>query len=142
GEHELALAQDGPRPLDPPDAGVAVPEREGEGPAEGADRLVQRQVGVDLAAVGEHLGAAADARPQRADQDLTVGGLGDGYSPELDVAGRREGHARRLGGGIATIRSLGPHGHLSCTRWRSRTRATVGLSTGWPPCPCRRRWAC
>ena len=50
------------RALDLADAAVAVGERIAEGAAERPDALVQREVRVELAAVGEQLGAGADPR--------------------------------------------------------------------------------
>ena len=62
----------GPALLDMSDAAVAVAERVAERAAEGADRLVEGHVGVELATVRKHLGAGADAGARRADEHLAV----------------------------------------------------------------------
>jgi hypothetical protein len=64
---------------------IPVPEREGECPGERAERLVERRRGVDRAAVGEQLGARADAGHERADQHRVALAL-DIDRPDLDVA--------------------------------------------------------
>ena len=58
--------------LDDADAAVAVAERKAERAAQGADRLVEREVGIELATVGQHLGAGADARERRAHEHVAV----------------------------------------------------------------------
>ena len=81
--------------LDPTDAAVAVGERVGEGAGEGADGLVERGQRVDLAAVGEHLGARADARPERFDEDLAVCRASQGGIDDFDAPGPHERHCSR-----------------------------------------------
>ena len=77
GEHQGAFGELGAALLDDPDAAVAVAERVAERPAEDTDRLVERKIGIELTAKGEQLGPGADAREQRADEDLTGGRAGE-----------------------------------------------------------------
>src|SRR5262244_4536145 len=53
------------------DTRIPIGEGIGEGTAKRVDRVVQRQLGRDLAAVHQPFGATADARAQGADEDLT-----------------------------------------------------------------------
>ena len=112
GEHAAALGQRGPRPLDPPDAAVAVAEGEAERAAQRPDRLVERPGGVDLPAVGQHLGPAADARPLRAYEDFALVGDGQVDRHQRHPAGRREGDRGR---GRVAVSGARRHGHLSCS---------------------------
>src|SRR5260370_17585094 len=53
------------------DTRIPISEGIGEGTAKRVDRVVQRQLGRDLAAVHQSFGATADARAHGADKDLT-----------------------------------------------------------------------
>ena len=68
------------------DAGIPIGEGIGEGTAKRVDRVVQRHVGGDLAAVHQSLGATADARAQGADQDLTGRRPRCGHFPDIHAA--------------------------------------------------------
>src|SRR5580704_16232708 len=70
------------------DTRIPIGEGIGEGTAKRVDRVVQRQVGRDLAAVHQPLGATADARAHGADKDLTGRRPWCGKFPDLHTAGR------------------------------------------------------
>src|SRR5690242_16928043 len=88
------------------DACISIGEGIGEGAAECVDRVVQRQVGRDLAAVHQPFGAAADAGAQGADKDLTGCRPGCGQFPDLHTA--RGGMKQRAGRYVAHL----PTNHL------------------------------
>ena len=80
------------------DAGVSIGEGVGEGAAERVDRVVQRQVGRDLAAIHQPFGAAADAGAQGADEDLAGGRPSVRAPPDLHTTrGGMEQRAGRIG---------------------------------------------
>jgi hypothetical protein len=91
GEDQRSRRHRAGGPLDGSDAAVAVRERIAEAAAERPDALVQGEVGVELAAVAEQLGAGADARTQRPDEHLAGAGLGDVDGRQLHAA-RGEEH--------------------------------------------------
>jgi hypothetical protein len=70
------------------DTRVPVGEGIGEGTAKRVDRVVQRQLGRDLAAVHQPFGATADARAHGADEDLTGRRPRCGQFPDLHTARR------------------------------------------------------
>ena len=83
------------------DARVPVGEGIGEVAAERVDRVVQRQVGRNLASVHQPFGAAANARAQSADEDLAGRGPRRGQFPDLHAA--RRGVKERAGGHQARL---------------------------------------
>jgi len=69
------------------DARIPIGEGIGEGTtAKRVDRVVQRHVGRDLAAVHQPFGATADAGAQGADKDLTGRRPRCGYFPDIHAA--------------------------------------------------------
>src|SRR4029077_7574780 len=70
------------------DTRIPIGEGIGEGAAQRLDRVVQRQLGRDLAAVHQPFGATADARAQGADEELTGRWQRCGHFPDLDTARR------------------------------------------------------
>ena len=87
GEDQRALRELGPALLDDADAAVPVAERVPERAAERADRLVDGQVGIELAAVRQHLGSGADPGERGAHEHLA---LADGWQ-----VGRPDGDPTR-----------------------------------------------
>jgi hypothetical protein len=84
GEDQLALQQGPGGTDDAADRAVAVAERVGERARQGAEGLVERQVGIDLAPVGEQLGPARDPRPLRGHEDVSLLRRGEVDLPHLD----------------------------------------------------------
>ena len=70
------------------DTRIPIGEGIGEGTAERVDRVVERQLGRDLAAVHQPFGAAADARAHGTDKDLTGRRPRCGQFPDLHTARR------------------------------------------------------
>jgi hypothetical protein len=70
------------------DARIPIGEGIREGTTKRVDRLVQRQLGRDLAAIHQPFGATADARAYGADEDLTGRGPRCGHFPDLHTARR------------------------------------------------------
>jgi hypothetical protein len=70
------------------DARIPVGEGIREGTAKRVDRVVQRQLGGDLATVHQPFGAAAYTRAHGADKDLTVRRPRCGNFPDLHTARR------------------------------------------------------
>src|ERR1700722_7843438 len=83
------------------DAGVSIGEGVREGAAERVDRVFQRQVGRDLAAVHQPFGAAADAGAQGADENLAGCRPRGGQFPDLHTA--RGGMKQRAGRYVAHL---------------------------------------
>src|SRR5260370_11245518 len=77
------------------DTRIPISEGIGEGTAKRVDRVVQRQLGRDLAAVHQSFGATADARAHGADEDLTGRRPRCGQFPDLHTA--RRGMKKRAG---------------------------------------------
>jgi hypothetical protein len=104
GEHPLALPERPGWADDPTDGAVAVAEGVGEGAGQGAQGLVQGQVRVDLAPVGEQLGAAGDPGPLGGHQDAALGRVGKLDLPQLDPSRSHE------------VDRAGPHGQPGTPR--------------------------
>ena len=81
--------------LDDANAAVAVAERKAERAAQGADRLVDRKVGIELAPVGQHLRAGADARERRAHEHVAVAERGERSRTQLHATWFDEPDAAR-----------------------------------------------
>ena len=90
-------------------AAVAVAEREAEGAAERADRLVDREVGIELATVGEHLRAGTDPRERRAHEDVPVVQGGKRSRAQLHTTRFDEPETARVSRSSAISRAFPDH---------------------------------
>src|SRR5215472_15680976 len=95
------------------DACIPVGEGVGESTAKRADRLVQRKLGRDLAAVYQPFGATADAREQGPDEDLTGRRPRCGQFPDLHTA--RRGMKYRMGGLAAHLPAINLYKAIALT---------------------------
>jgi hypothetical protein len=96
------------------DARIPVGEGIGEGAAKRVDRVVQRQVSRDLAAVYQAFGTTADARAQGADQDFSGARPRYLHFPDVHPARRR---MKQCAGGRSRVRNSGfGHARVSLLR--------------------------
>ena len=96
------------------DARIPVGEGIREGAAKRVDRVVQRQVSRDLAAVYQAFGTTADARAQGADQDFSGARPRYLHFPDVHPARRR---MKQCAGGRSRVRNSGfGHARVSLLR--------------------------